>query len=305
MSGRDGQRSPSRTPRALRRAAALVLVLPILFALSGCIEMNMDLNLTQPDKPRLSTELLAEESLISLAESEWNKNVQEMKDECAKVPTCKFEELTRGSKQGFRVDVPVVFDSQGKLSHDGIEIARTSKREGSKVYEAYRVTLDLNQVSGASGDSFPALVEGTFAVRLPKDASDVQTNGKYNAQEQTITWKIGTSQKGPIEFAFAHPARGGLLGALGGIGIAVVGLAAAVAVVLFVVYLLRRKQKQESPWQAYAAGGSAGGPVFPSPTPQGTHVPPHTPEPPQPSQEPPPSSGETPPTSQPPETPER
>ncbi|MBE3550889.1 MAG: hypothetical protein IMX03_06680 [Brockia lithotrophica] len=249
MTVREGRRSASRTPLAVRRAATFVLLLPVLFALSGCFEMNMDLDLTKPDKPRLSLELLAEESLISLAGGEWNHKVQELKDECAKVPTCKFEELARGSKQGFRIEAPAVFTPQGTLSRDGIEIAHTSKREGGKIYEAYRVTLDMDQVSGTSDSSYPVPLEGTFTVRLPKDATDVQTNGTYNDREQKITWKIGTSQKGPMEFAFAYPAGGGLLGAPWGIGVAVLVLAVGVGVVVLVLRLLKRKK--ESPGQAY------------------------------------------------------
>jgi len=270
MTVREGRRSAIRTPRALRRAAIFALLLPFFLVLSGCLEMNMDLDLTKPDKPSISMEVLAEESLISLASDEWKNKVQEMKDECAKAPTCKFEELTRGSKQGFRIETPAVFDSKGTLSRDGIEFSHTSKREGGKVYDAYRINLDMNQVNDTSSSMFPMSLEGTFTVRLPKDASDVQTNGKYNAQEQKITWKIGTSQKEPMEFAFAYPAKSGFLGALWGIGIAIFVLAVLVGVVLLVFFLLRRKK--ENPWQSYTAGTpGVPSPPYPQQPPQGNY----------------------------------
>ena len=186
----------------LKRLVPLLFI-PLL--LSGCATVDMSLDLSR-EPNNFSALIQLDRNIAALAKSEWDSTVQNAREECEKQNGCNFEEVGDETYTGFRLTRSLEFKDGRAVSEDG-QFAIERYEKGGEVQVSIHMNLvgTESQVSQDSSIDPGSVIKGSFSVKLPKDAKDVQTiDGTYNSEDQTITWPIDFNAKREQTFEFSY-----------------------------------------------------------------------------------------------------
>ncbi|MBE3554898.1 MAG: hypothetical protein IMW85_07900 [Thermicanus sp.] len=223
-----------------RMRTVLLMLFLFIFVLTGCFQIDGELDLTNVDKPLFTMTVLVDKNIVNQAEDQWKESLKEIEEKCKKTAGCRYQEVTQGDKKGFEVIRPINITNEKDATEDGLfSLAHEREKQGNQMKETYHITYHLNGYTGSQNDANFSMAllssEGTFTVKLPKGAKEVETNGQYSQSEQKITWSVNTAGENTFELSFTHEQ--------GNVGL---WIAIGILVIFFIglfIWLWRRGQK--------------------------------------------------------------